>query len=70
MFKPASEQKGILSYIRRKLNERRTRRNYFKKSKKIRKQQIKNITNKTNKLKKDQNKIIIEIGFIKPHMIL
>ena len=56
LFKPNSKQKGILSYIRRKLNERRTRRNYFKKSKKIRKQQIKNITNKTNNLVKKRSK--------------
>lgn len=56
LFKPNSEQKGILSYLRRKLKERRTRRNYFKKSKKIRKQQLKNITNKTNNLVKKRSK--------------
>lgn len=45
-----------MSYLRRKLKERRTRRNYFKKSKKIRKQQLKNITNKTNNLVKKRSK--------------
>ena len=51
-----SKKGGFLSYLRRKLKERRTRRNYFKKSKKIRKQKLKNITNKTNNLVKKRSK--------------